>query len=161
MESSSSMHKNILSPKVNKQNKSNKKRLSLTPNVLDKHPSALHLDNILNKEPAESFKGVNVISSSSSQEMKIKEDLKSDNYNFILNEVEHAIYSESDNFYIRQEPMSITIEDETFQKKKKIKKKHSLMTPQEDKLDKEITKCIKKGKHYSHIEDKLSDLLKK
>ena len=51
----------MLSPKANKQIKPNQKRLSFTPTVLGKHPSALHLEKILNKESFETFKGVNVI----------------------------------------------------------------------------------------------------
>ena len=35
-----------------------------------------------------------------------------------------------------------------------------MMTPKEEELDKEITKFIAEGKHYSHIEEKLSSLLK-
>ena len=34
------------------------------------------------------------------------------------------------------------------------------MTPQEEKLDQEITKFIIEGKNYSHIEKKLSKFLK-
>lgn len=35
-----------------------------------------------------------------------------------------------------------------------------MITPKEEELDKEITKFIAEGKHYSHIEEKLSSLLK-
>ena len=66
--------------------------------------------------------------------------------------------SDSNNFYIKQ-PVnegSIKFDKLTLNQPRKF----SLMTPQEAKLDKEITNYIQQGKNYSHIENKLSVFLK-
>ena len=79
-------------------------------------------------------------------------------FKLVLNSVEHEVCSDSNNFYIKQ-PVS---EGSVKFNKLSINqpRKYSLMTPQEAKLDKEITNCIQQGKHYSHIENKLSVFLK-
>ena len=136
------------------------KRLSLTPFAFGRHPSAIHLAEILSgaQPPLDDFNvqhefsGVNVTPVSSTQN-------GGDNpsqYKLSLSEVEHEICVDSNNFYIKQE----IIKESKFKPELTKGKRHSMMTPKEEELDKEITKFIAEGKHYSHIEEKLSSLLK-
>ena len=135
-------------------------RLSLTPFKFGRHPSALHLAEFMSgaQQPLDDFNvqheyneyiGVNVTLAPSNQN-------DNENYKLYLSEVEHEICVESNNFYIKQD----IIQESEFKPESTKGKRLSMMTPQEEELDKEITKFIAEGKHYSHIEEKLSSLLK-
>ena len=141
------------------------KNLSLTPVLLGRHPSAIHLEqgNKPHQEivddcgASQQFCGVS-ISLASPNNANIQNDSNKNSFKFVLNSVEHEVCSDSNNFYIKQPVRegSIKFDKLTLNQPRKF----SLMTPQEAKLDKEITNYIQQGKHYSHIENKLSVFLK-
>ena len=145
--------------------KQDKKNLSLTPVLLDRHPSAIHLEQGNKQQPepiddfgvSQQFCGVS-ITLASSNNTNLLNNNEQNSFKLVLNSVEHEVCSDSNNFYIKQ-PVS---EDSKKFNKLSINqpRKYSLMTPQEAKLDKEITNCIQQGKNYSHIENKLSVFLK-
>ena len=144
--------------------KQDKKNLSLTPVLLGRHPSAIHLEQGNNQQPepiddfgvSQQFCGVSITLASPSNTNTINNNEKNC-FKLVVNSVEHEVCSDSNNFYIKQ-PVS---EGSVKFNKLSINqpRKYSLMTPQEAKLDKEITNCIQQGKHYSHIENKLSVFL--
>ena len=142
-------------------NRKEPKKLSLTPFNFGRHPSAIHLAEILSgtRPPLDDFgvqhefNGVNVTPVSSS---RVGDGDNSPKYKLCLSEVEHEVCVDSNNFYIKQN----IIKESKFKPELTKGKRHSMMTPKEKELDKEITKFIAEGKHYSHIEEKLSSLLK-
>ena len=130
----------------------------MTPFKFGRHPSALHLAEFMSgvQQPLDDFNvqheyneyiGVNVTPVPSNQ---------NDKYKLYLSEVEHEICVESNNFYIKQD----IIQESKFKPEATKEKRRSMMTPQEEEFDKEITKFIAAGKHYSHIEEKFYSLLK-
>lgn len=166
--------KKLITTNLNHANKKpvDKQKLSLTPKILGRHPSALHLEqgNDNGNEPFDDFEifqgfgNINITLAS----MTDKDDNKVENksYGLVLNPVEHQVCLESNNFYIKNMNCpSVDINDKKKKTKSednglKVGKRNSKMTPQEEKLDQEITKYIIEGKNYSCIEKKLSKFLK-
>lgn len=172
METSAQLEQSNPSPETSKIEKpmcnikkQDKKNLSLTPVLLGRHPSAIHLEQGNNSQQeivddfgaSQQFCGISITLAFPSNANKIN-DSNNNSFKFVLNSVEHEVCSDSNNFYIKQ-PVSegsIKFDKLTLNQPRKF----SLMTPQEAKLDKEITNYIQQGKNYSHIENKLSVFLK-
>ena len=140
-------------------NRKEPKRLSLTPFTFGRHPSAIHLADFLTsiQQPLDDFSVPHEFNGVSVSLVKNGENDNPDRYKLYLSEVEHEICVDSNNFYIKQD----IIQESKFKPESTKSKRHSMMTPQEEELDKEITKFIAEGKHYSHIEDKFSSILRK
>lgn len=149
-----------------------KQKLSLSPIILGRHPSALHLEQGNDKgndpfndfEIFQDFGNINITLAPMTDKDDNNEENKS--YSLVLNPVEHQVCLESNNFYIKKiNCPSVDKNDKKKHKKSeedglKVGRRYSKMTPQEEKLDQEITKFLIEGKNYSHIEKKLSKFLK-
>ena len=123
--------------------------LSFSPFTLQRHPSAKHL----NKSQEKSEKSEKCFTDLSIPQIKDNDQSKSkENIQIGIDQVEHKIYSISENFYIKNEnPVSKS----SFQKKKTISQKNLSVygfTEEQLKIDEIITKKMQNGKDFKDIE---------
>lgn len=140
---------------------SNNNHLSLTPIILKRHDSGIHLCKDNNEQNKHTFNKISITLAPLENISKEKTNSKHYYDLNIIDPVEHKISNNSDYFYI-----SIKHKNEHITNKKKtlglnyIPSKRNLMSPQENQFDKEITSCIQNGVDYITIEEKFSHLLK-
>ena len=143
-----------------------KKKLSLSQNILVKHPSAIHLLNQAKEkeEFKEDYYLPDVDGTTLNLIPKGDQNLGS-SYELTLSAVQHEIVDSNKNFYVKAENNESNKNSNDNNKENKNDKPNSnnflSFTPSQVQFDHEITRHIQNGDDYGKIENKFNDFLRK